>query len=40
MTMHMLAEGIMDYFVWWQFPLLAILIGLIWFLVWQKKRQM
>ena len=29
-----------EWLYWWQFPLLAILIGLIWFLVWNKKRQM
>jgi hypothetical protein len=25
---------------WWQIPLLLILIGLIWFLVWRRKQQM
>jgi len=29
-----------DFFVWWQLPLLLILIGLIGFLVWNKRRQM
>ncbi len=32
--------AISDYFVWWQLPLLLGLIGLIGFLVWNKRRQM
>ena len=29
-----------EWLYWWQFPLLAVLVGLIWFLVWNKKKQM
>jgi cytochrome c-type biogenesis protein CcmH/NrfF len=29
-----------EWLFWWQIPLLLVLIGLIWFLVWNKKRQM
>jgi len=32
--------AISDYFVWWQLPLLLVLVGLIGFLVWHKRRQM
>jgi hypothetical protein len=28
-----------EWLYWWQFPLLVVLIGLIWFLIWNKKRQ-
>ncbi len=32
--------GIGDYFVWWQLPLLLDLVGMIGFLVWNKRKQM
>jgi len=28
------------YVEWWQLALVPVLIGLIWFLIWNKKRQM
>ena len=37
--MNMLA-GAGDYFVWWQLILLAVLIGLIVFWLWYRKKQM
>ncbi len=36
--MSMLA-AISDFFVWWQLPLVAVLVGLIVFMVWYRKRQ-
>lgn len=39
MSMLSMLADIGDYFVWWQIPLVLVLIGLIVFLVWWRKRQ-
>ena len=30
----------LDWLYWWQFPLLGVLVGLICFLFWYRRRQM
>jgi len=32
--------AVSDYVSWWQIALVPILVGLIWFYFWNKKRQM
>jgi len=36
----MMLAALGDYFYWWQLPLVIVLIGLIVFMYWYRKRQM
>ncbi len=39
-TLAFALADLSDYFEWWQFPLLLVVIGLVVFLWWNKRKQM